>query len=77
MYKICNICGKIFKCKLCGNIFQAEGNLKKHILKRMKIKLQFLWENVSDQRQFEETHTKTHEEKVAIFVGKYFGPKAI
>ena len=34
----------------------------------MKIKLQFLWENVSDHRQFEETHTKTHEEKSAIFV---------
>ena len=43
----------------------------------MKKKLQFLWENISDQRQFEETHTKTHEEKIAYFVGKCFGPKAI
>ena len=41
----------------------------------MKIKLQFLWENVSDQRQFEETHTKTHEEKLQFLWEN--GPKAI
>ena len=38
----------------------------------MKKILQFLWKNVSDQRQFEETHTKNtcDEEKIATFVGK-------
>ena len=43
----------------------------------MKKILQFLWENISDQRQFEETHTKTNEGKSATFVGKFFGQKAI
>ena len=43
----------------------------------MKKKVQLLRENFSDRRQFEESHKKKHEEKIAIFVGKCFGPKAI
>ena len=77
MYKTCNFCGKFSKCKLCGKNFQAEGNLKRHIQKHMKKKVQLLRENFSDRRQFEESHEKKHEEKIAIFVGKCFGPQAI
>ena len=36
----------------------------------MKKKLQFLWENVSDQRQFEESCRKKCD-----FCGKFFAPK--
>ena len=45
-------------CNFCGKIFRTKGNLKKHIQKNMKKKVQLLWENFSDRRQFEKSQTK-------------------
>ena len=73
--KNCNFCGKILKCNLRGKIFQAEGNLKKHIQKTHEEKMQLLWENFSDRRQFEETHTKNTCRKKCKFCGKSFQAK--
>ena len=45
-------------CNFCGKMFRTTGNLKKHIQKTHVEKSAIFVENVSDQRQFEETHEK-------------------